>query len=214
LTWVKICGLTNLADAKTAVLAGADALGFIFTDSKRQVRPETVKEITTSLPRQIEKIGVFINQDRQEVRRIAELCNLTGLQFHGQESPQYCREFKDYTVIKAFRVNAERGWDEILAYTQLNVVDRILLDTYVPGLPGGTGKTFPWTVVTNRKNWGNIPWIIAGGINSENVSRAIVEARPFGVDVGSGVEKEPGKKDEQKVKQLICTVRKTEVDSR
>jgi len=209
LTWIKICGLTNLPDAKLAVSLGANALGFIFAPSKRKVEPEKVNEIVNCLPEETEKIGVFIDKEAEEVRKIAGFCGLTGLQFHGNESPQYCKKFMDYKVIKTFRVNAEKGWDNIISYVQVSAVNRILLDTYVTEVPGGTGKTFPWDLVPIHENWGDIPVIIAGGLTPKNVARAIKEARPFGIDVGSGVEREPGIKDEIKMKKLIYEVRKS-----
>ncbi|KUO51942.1 MAG: hypothetical protein APF76_06810 [Desulfitibacter sp. BRH_c19] len=219
MTWIKICGITNLPDAKKAVELGADALGFIFAPSKRQIEPEKVREIIASLPPKIEKIGVFLISDADEVKRIAEYCGLTGLQFHGSESPQYCKEIREFyqstpmdtdghrQVIKAFRVNAGKGWDEIIPYVQSCAIDKVLLDTYVEGLPGGTGRTFPWELAANF-NWDNIPVIIAGGINPSNVVRAIKEADPFGVDVGSGVEREIGKKDHEKLYKLFREVNK------
>jgi phosphoribosylanthranilate isomerase len=207
LTWIKICGITNLEDAKTAVDLGADALGFIFAPSKRRVEPEKAREICKGLPERIEKIGVFVDRDLNEVKEIAALCKLTGLQFHGKETSEYCREFnKAYMVIKAFRVDGKKGWGEIPAYIRAKVVHRILLDTYVQGMSGGTGRTFPWTLVKG-KDWGNIPVIIAGGINPSNAAEAIREACPFGIDVGSGVEREPGQNDREKLKKLICGVK-------
>ncbi len=212
MTWVKICGITNLEDAKKAAALGVDALGFIFAPSKRRVEPEKVKEIIACLPEKTEKIGVFIDRRLEEVKQIAGFCGLSGLQFHGSESPDYCKNFSKYKIIKAFRVEAHRGWDEILPYIRDNAVDRILLDTYVEGVPGGTGKTFPWELVNIHNNWGGVPLIIAGGINVSNVERLIKEVNPFGIDVGSGVEREPGKKDEEKLKELmekVLTIQET-----
>ncbi|MEW6624496.1 MAG: phosphoribosylanthranilate isomerase [Bacillota bacterium] len=211
MTWVKICGITNLLDAQMAVSLGADALGFIFAPSKRQVDPQTVQKIVSRLPPYTEKIGVFMDMEEQQVVKIARFCGLSGLQFHGRETPTYCKKFAGFQVIKAFRVNAQRGWDEILPYIQCNAVDRILLDTYVEGIPGGTGKTFPWKLVASF-DWGNIPVVIAGGINPENVMRAICEATPFGVDVGSGVEREAGKKDHNKLVELMQEIKAHNAD--
>lgn len=204
--WIKICGITNFADAQAAASLGADALGFIFAKSPRWVQPEKVREIVLSLPPETEKIGVFMDEKPEKAREIAEFCGLTGLQFHGNESPEYCKKFKDYQVIKAFRVNSEKGWDKIFPYVQNNAIDRILLDTYVKGVPGGTGKTFPWKMVASR-NWKDIPVIVAGGINPLNVTSCLQEANPFGIDIGSGVEREPGKKDHSMLKELFEKVR-------
>lgn len=206
MTWIKICGITNLADARLAVSLGVDALGFVFAPSKRRVEKERVKEIIALLPEKVEKIGVFLDQEAEEVREIAGFCGLTGVQFHGSEPPEYCRRFSEYRVIKAFRVHAAVGWEKIIPYRENRTVHRILLDTFVTGVPGGTGKTFPWTLVPEQ-DFSGIPVIVAGGINPGNVMQAIREARPFGIDVGSGVEAEPGRKDPDKLKELVCKVK-------
>jgi len=209
--WIKICGLTNLEDAKLAASLEADALGFIFAPSKRRVSPEKVRAIIAALPPEVEKIGVFIDEEKAKVWKIATFCGLTGLQFHGSESPDYCQEFKNknYQVIKAFRVNENKGWDEVTPYIRQGAVNRILLDTFVPGQPGGTGKTFPWEQVPKvRQSWGGIPVIIAGGLKSDNVFKAIKEGKPSGIDVSSGVEKEPGIKDGEKLKVFMERARK------
>lgn len=210
MTWIKICGITNPLDAQEAVLLGADALGFIFADSKRKVKPQAAKEIIDLLPGHVEKIGVFLDEKAQEVEAVARFCGLTGLQLHGRESPEYCKGFAQYKVIKAFRVNDRMGWEEIGPYAAAGVVDRILLDTYVEGVPGGTGKTFPWRLVPQlgKSLTRDMPVIVAGGINPLNVLQAIKEANPFGIDVGSGVERQAGVKDHEKLKQLIYQVKK------
>jgi len=189
------------------VSLGADALGFIFAPSKRLVKPEKVKNIVAGLPQSVEKIGVFLNHKVEEVVEIAEFCGLTGLQFHGEEPPAYCKKFIScYQVIKAFRVDKQTGWDKIAPYLEGNAINRILLDTYVPGVPGGTGKAFAWEIVTTQ-NWEGVPVILAGGINPSNVKQAIKTANPFGIDVGSSVESEPGEKDADKLKQLFLKVK-------
>lgn len=211
MVWVKICGITNLSDAETAIEAGASALGFIFARSRRQVAPEKVRGITQLLPGEIEKVGVFMDLEAEEVRKIADFCGLTGVQFHGGESPEYCRAFKDYTVIKAFRVNGSKGWQNIAPYIEQGAVNRILLDTFVEGMPGGTGKTFTWKLAAAR-DWSGVPLIIAGGITPANVLQALEEARPFGIDVGSGVEKEPGLKDRAKILELFEKLKNVQGD--
>ncbi|MFZ7102854.1 MAG: phosphoribosylanthranilate isomerase [Peptococcaceae bacterium] len=210
MVWIKICGLTNREDAEAAAALGTDALGFIFAAGKRQAERERVKEIIALLPEKVEKIGVFLDQDRDYVRETLTYCRLTGVQLHGSESPRYCRQFRDFTVIKAFRVDEKRGWDDIRQYVEEEAVHRILLDTYVAGLAGGTGQTFPWSLIKSRHTWSDIPLIIAGGITPANVSRAIATGEPFGIDVGSGVELEPGKKDRKKMRQLIIQARAIE----
>ena len=142
--WIKICGLTNLGDAQKAASLGVDALGFIFTESRRKISPEAAREIILKLPKNLEKIGVFVNRKPEEAARIAGYCGLTGLQFHGEETPEYCSLFPGFQVTKAFRVDHEKGWDQIPHYLENKGVDRILLDTYIAGIPGGTGRCFPW----------------------------------------------------------------------
>ncbi|ATW24382.1 phosphoribosylanthranilate isomerase [Candidatus Formimonas warabiya] len=209
MTWIKICGITNGADARLAVSLGVDALGFIFAPSKRQVKAERVQEIVAGLPEGPEKIGVFLDQREEEVKGIAASCRLTGLQFHGSETPEYCKRFFGYRVIKAFRVNESTGWEQIDSYLKSEAVDYLLFDTYVPGTPGGTGQTFPWKVV-REQDFRGVPVIVAGGINPSNVLQAITEAQPFGIDVGSGVEEEPGRKNGDKLKELVRKVRERE----
>lgn len=203
MVWLKVCGLTNPQDVRTAIANGVNAVGFIFAPSARQVTPERVKEMTAHIPANIERIGVFMNHDAAYVKEVAELCGLSGLQFHGEETPEYCKGFSGYQVIKTFRVDATRGWEAIPPYIEASAIDRILVDTYIKGIPGGTGKQLPWKLINSKKNWGETPLIVAGGINPDNVSQLIEQVELFGIDVGSGVESSPGKKDENKVKQLV-----------
>jgi len=206
MVWIKICGITNMTDAEAAVAYGANALGFVFARSKRKVEPDAARGIIQVLPPEVEKIGVFADQEIGLVQEIAGHCGLTGVQLHGDESPQYCSFLRDYKVIKAFRINARIDGEKIKTYLLNNNIKRILLDTYVPEQLGGTGKTFNWEMVP-RQEWYHVPVIIAGGLNAVNVAQAIHLANPFGVDVGSGVEKEPGKKDLVKLKSFIKIAR-------
>ncbi|MDD4665274.1 MAG: phosphoribosylanthranilate isomerase [Clostridia bacterium] len=192
--WVKICGITNLADGEAAVASGADALGFVFAPSKRRIEPALAREIIWRLPAEVEKIGVFVEETLSRVREIAAYCGLTGLQLHGEETPEYLTYLKDYDLIKSFRMNSQTDFVKIKDYIVQSSVNRILLDSFVPGQWGGTGKTFSWESLADC-NWGGIQVIIAGGLNPENVSEAIRLGKPAGVDVSSGVEKEPGRKD-------------------
>lgn len=192
--WVKICGITNLADGEAAVASGADALGFVFAPSKRRIEPALAREIIWRLPAEVEKIGVFVEETLSRVREIAAYCGLTGLQLHGEETPEYLTYLKDYDLIKSFRMNSQTDFVKIKDYIVQSSVNRILLDSFVSGQWGGTGKTFPWEKLASC-NWGGIQVIIAGGLNPENVSEAIRLGKPNGVDVSSGVEKEPGRKD-------------------
>lgn len=203
--WIKICGITNMKDAEIAEKFGADALGFIFTPSSRRVAPETAREIINNLDDKTEKIGVFVNEEIGTVEEIVSYCGLDGIQFHGRELPEYLNYFNGYTVTKTIRVNEDRGWDETEQYLG-GAAHRLLLDTYVPGIPGGTGRTFDWELVKNH-DFGDMPVIIAGGITPENVLEAVKAAEPFGIDVGSGVEESPGKKDEEKLIRLFKNIR-------
>ncbi len=192
---VKICGLTNLEDAQAALAAGADLLGFIFADSPRQVTAQQAAEIINNLPPSAAKVGVFANQEVSQVQRVSRKAGLDFIQLHGDESPVYCRQF-DLPVIKAFRVQDRSYLEKIKQYE----VDKYLLDTYVPDKLGGTGKTFNWELAREANQYGEV--FIAGGLKPTNIEEAIATAQPAGVDIGSGVEAEPGKKDHDKLKKL------------
>lgn len=202
MVWIKICGITNSTDAEAAVTYGANALGFVFAPSKRKVEPALARRIIQALPPEVEKIGVFANQEVGLVREIASYCGLTGVQLHGEESPEYCSSLRDYEVIKAIRVNTLLAEEALKAYLLNKSIQKILLDTYVPEQLGGTGKTFAWELVPHHE-WCEKPVIIAGGLNAGNVAQAIELGQPFGLDVSSGVEKEPGQKDLLKLKVFI-----------
>jgi len=199
---IKVCGITNERDALWAAGLGVDALGFIFAESPRRVHPEVVKKIVSLLPPFVSRVGVFVNEDEEKVMKIARTCSLTSLQFHGEEPPSYCEKFKGWKVIKAFRVKDERILKEILSYK----VDAYLLDTYSADKRGGTGKTFNWEIAKKVSSLG-VPVILSGGLNPENVVQAIVKVKPYAVDVNSGVEKEKGEKDYQKLKDFVRKVR-------
>lgn len=199
MVWVKICGITNFNDAIAAVRYGADALGFVFAPSKRKIKPDAARKIIKALPAKVEKIGVFANEDTKIVLEIAKYCGLTGIQLHGEESVEYCSCLIGYDVIKVFRVGNNLESDNINAYTDRNSINRILLDTYIPDQIGGTGKTFAWEIAASQ-HFPSIPVIIAGGLKPDNVAQAIRIGHPFGVDVSSGVEKEPGIKELEKLK--------------
>ncbi len=200
--FVKICGFTNQADAEAAVALGINVLGFIFAESKRQVEVEKAREIIKALPPRVEKIGVFVDEKSETVKRIAAYCGLTGLQFHGNESVEYCRTFADYFVIKAFRIKGEKDLEKIELYLESREVDMILLDTFAEGVQGGTGKTFPWAWAKKLVQRGIKPVVVAGGITPGNISVALRTSQALGIDVCSGVEKRAGKKDIQRMKAL------------
>lgn len=203
MTKVKICGITNLEDAALAVDLGADALGFIFyKDSPRYVREDIAKEIIRRLPPFVSVVGVFVDEKRDVIKEITEFCCLDLLQFHGDESPDFCAHF-DKRLIKAFRVKEKKD----LEFISLYKVNAVLLDTYYEDLYGGGGKTFNWQLAVEAKRFSNRV-ILAGGLSPDNISQAIQAVNPFGVDVSSGVESEPGKKDHGKVKEFIKRVKR------
>lgn len=200
---IKICGITNKEDALRAIKLKVDALGFIFANSPRRVDPKIVQKIIELLPPFISSVGVFVNKDREKVKKIAESCHLTTLQFHGEESPSYCQGFRQ-KVIKAFRIKDKNVLKKIPQYQ--DKVDACLLDAYSPFKYGGTGKIFNWDVAREVKKL-RIPIILSGGLNPDNVEEAINKVRPYAVDVSSGVEKKPGKKDPEKLRNFVKIVR-------
>lgn len=208
-TKIKICGLTRLEDALAAIELGADALGFIFVkESPRQVSPEKASAIISQLPPFVLRVGVFKDQDPELIRETAGMCSLHICQLHGDESPDYCRGLGvDY--IKAFRIKDESSLAKIPLYKdQKNRRRPFLLDTYVHGMAGGTGRTFDWGLARKASAFG--PVILSGGLDPENVSQAVAQIRPFAVDASSGVETSPGKKDTLKLKRFIEQVNQTD----
>ncbi len=199
---VKFCGITSVQDAEEAVEAGADALGFMFySGSPRCVTLETAQAIERRLPPFIIRTGVFVDAPAEEVFSAMHSCGLNLLQFHGRETPEYCRQFGMMTM-KAFRIRDAESLHEIPNYD----TDAYLLDSYVPEKSGGTGETFNWNLVTQAEDFGK-PIFLAGGLTPENVAEAVRTVRPFGVDVSSGVELSPGKKDPKKMRAFVAAVR-------
>lgn len=195
--FVKICGITNLADAKFAVHCGADAVGFVFhKESPRFITHYHAAEIVKSLPEHISKIGVFVNAEMKFVRDIINHVNLSAVQLLGNDGPDDLVNFET-SVIKVFRVYKDFDVDTMRNY----IVDAFLLDTYKEGSYGGTGKAFDWNIAIKAKEHGRI--ILSGGLNPDNVEDAIRFVRPYGVDVSSGVEGSPGRKDPKKVREFI-----------
>ncbi len=237
---VKICGITNLEDALAAVDAGADALGFIFYESSpRKVSIEAAGNIIRELPPFVAKVGVFVNAAEEMVRRAAGVCGLDTLQFHGEESPEFCGRFSaprkergttaltsalsprrggtntgdlagslpaaaaprmgtSIKVYKAFRIQNLESLEALPAYK----TDAWLLDSFVPDKSGGSGVTFNWDLAVEARKLGR-PIILAGGLTPENVAEAVRKVSPYAVDVSSGVESVPGKKDRSKVVRFI-----------
>lgn len=194
---VKICGITNLADARHAVACGADALGFVFhPGSPRYVAPETVREIIAALPPLLTSVGLFVNQPPARMLETARFCGLDVLQLHGDEPPESC-SLPPYRVIKALRVRGAESLDQHDKYP----VAALLLDAWVPGEYGGTGQVFDWPLAAEVAR--SRPVILAGGLTPDNVAAAVGAVRPYAVDVSSGVEAAPGRKDPDKVAAFI-----------
>ena len=207
MTYVKICGITNLEDALRAAALGADLLGFVFhPPSPRCVTPEMAREISAAVRREapsIRTVGVFVDLPPETVRAIAAQCGLDCVQLHGSEPPAAAAYLTDagFEVFKAFRVRDG---------SELNGLDRYrvaayLLDAYSPAHPGGTGRTFDWDLAARATEHGRI--ILAGGLTPDNVAAAIRAVRPWGVDVSTGVEAAPGRKDHSKLERFIAAVR-------
>jgi phosphoribosylanthranilate isomerase len=202
-TRVKICGITNLADAQAAIEAGADALGFNFYEkSPRFVSISLAAEISKQLPPFVMRVGVFVNAPEDFVLRAIGECGLTMLQFHGDEPPEFCTQF-GLMSMKAFRVRGNEWKNEISHYkTEAFLLDAYSIDSY-----GGTGEKFNWDLAIEAQRFGK-PIFLAGGLTPENVGEAVKKVRPFGVDVSSGVEISPGQKDHAKVKAFIQAAKK------
>ena len=199
---IKICGLTNAADAVTAVEAGADALGFMFFEgSKRNISTTAAAGIIQELPPMIVKVGVFVNPTAEFVRDAIETSGLDTLQFHGEETPEFCAQF-GLPVIKAFRIKDRTSLAACAAYRDC----AWLLDSYVESALGGTGVAFDWKVAVEAVKLHH-KLILAGGLKVETVADAVRRVRPYGVDVSSGVESAPGKKDHAKIRAFIAAVR-------
>jgi len=205
---IKVCGITRLQDALYAVASGVDALGFIFyRKSARYIDPEEARVIIEQLPPFVDAVGVFVDKEREEVEEILRYCRLGYVQLHGDESPKYVERLVRFTspceVIKAIRVGEQTTADDFEAY--MPFVKGFLLDTFDKEMAGGTGKSFDWSIIPRlgiRK-----PYVLAGGLDPLNITTALQEVHPFGVDVNSGVEVAPGIKDHRLIRDFIRTVR-------
>jgi phosphoribosylanthranilate isomerase len=195
---VKICGITDLKTALYSAEAGADALGFVFAPSTRRIAPEDARLISLELPPKILKVGVFVNSPVKEVQQIIEFCRLDIAQLHGEESQEYCRQV-NCKVIKAFNIQSP-----LFSLIDSYPVDAVLIDTFLPGKAGGTGKVFDWKILQSLNR--TKPVILAGGLNQSNAKEAVLSVRPDGVDVSSGVETDK-KKDPVKILQFINSVK-------
>lgn len=201
---IKICGITNRDDAENAIFFGVHALGFIFyPKSKRFVTAEQVQEMTYFLPPFISTVGVFVNEDPGTVNDIVRSCKLDFVQLHGEETSDYCRKM-NAKVIKALRV-AELSDIEIIPEYQGSVTS-ILLDTKSDDLYGGTGKVFDWGLALSAKDF-DVPIILAGGLSSDNINKAVQLVNPYAVDINSGVESKPGIKDYNKIQEILDIIK-------
>jgi phosphoribosylanthranilate isomerase len=201
---VKICGITNLDDALLAVDAGADALGFVFFGpSPRNISPEQAGAIIRRLPPFIQTVGLFVNESLPTINETADACGLDIIQLHGEESAVFCTGVKR-RVLKALRVKDITSLEPMASYQ----VSAFLLDAWSPTARGGTGQTFNWDIAASAAKEGKI--VLAGGLTTGNITDAIRQVRPYGVDVSSGVEVTPGKKDAVKIHEFIRKAKETQ----
>lgn len=207
-TRVKICGIKQLEHAVTAVESGADALGFVFYEkSSRNVSIEKAAEIVSQLPAFVTITALLVNADVEQVNQIIQRVKPDLLQFHGDESPEFCEQF-NRPYMKAIRMQEDT--DLVMLSQSFKGARALLLDTYVKGVPGGTGESFNWNWIGKNTRPGDIlPIVLAGGLNPENVSEAIDVVAPWAVDVSGGVEVSPGVKSSNKIQQFINSVNST-----
>jgi phosphoribosylanthranilate isomerase len=198
---IKICGITNIDDALFSAELGADALGFIFVKtSSRHIRPSAARKIIQKLPPFVIPVGIVADAERDEILELIDETGICCVQLHGNELPKQLAKFP-VPVYKSFRVDKEFNLETLQRYKG----SAYLLDTYVEGALGGTGKTFDWDIAVQAKTYGRI--ILAGGLTPENIAKAIQKVHPYAVDVNSGVESVPGKKDRTKLEQLFKIIR-------
>jgi phosphoribosylanthranilate isomerase len=200
-TRVKICGITRLEDALFAIEQGADALGFVFYEnSPRYISPSDAASICDQLPVFVERVGLFVNEAVATVETVVKQVGLTLLQFHGSEDEAYCASFA-INYMKAIRVKSQQ--DVIVAFEQYSSSSSILLDTYVEGVQGGTGQSFDWSLIPEDKA---SQIILAGGLTADNVKNAIVQLKPYGVDISGGIETAHGIKSFDKIQSFMAAV--------
>lgn len=214
MTRIKICGITNMEDALAAVELGAHALGFVFAPSPRRLEPEAAHEIVRALPPFVAAVAVVMDEPIEELRRKLRRSGCHSVQLHGAESPGYVHALSGWNVIKAFRIARKTDLEQLADY---DGADAFLLDSGVSGKAGGTGVSFDWRLARlaadrGSPNVAGKPIILAGGLNCGNVRAALETARPYAVDVSSGVEAAPGKKDRGLMRDFVRAVR--EFDAR
>ena len=199
---VKICGITNSEDAQAAVALGADALGFVFAESPRQVTKEQARDIIKDLPPFVTPVAVFVDEQVDTIKKICGFCGISTIQLHGNEPFSYLKDLAGYKIIKAFRIRGENDLKLLGDYKP----HAYLLDSYVKGAMGGTGVTFNWELARQAHKFGTI--ILSGGLTPDNIKEAICIVNPYAVDVSSGVESSPGKKDKELVKRFIMNAKR------
>ncbi|NCX49852.1 MAG: phosphoribosylanthranilate isomerase [Gammaproteobacteria bacterium] len=201
MTRVKFCGFTHQDDVAQAVALGADALGFVFYGpSSRYVSPEHAQTLTRSVPAFVTRVGLFVNEEAETVQRIFELARLNLIQYHGEESPEFCDAI-GLPYIKAFRVR--KGMDLRTEMDRYPHASGFLLDAYVKGQPGGTGERFDWELIPQS----HAPIILAGGLTPDNAKDAIDQVAPWALDVSGGIETKPGRKDPDKMARFMNACR-------
>jgi phosphoribosylanthranilate isomerase len=196
---VKVCGITSVEDALTAAGAGADAIGLVLAESPRRVSPQRACEISSALPQDVLKVGVFVDEEPAEVLRIAQEAGLDLVQLHGNESPREVEEIRrgGVGVVKALRVRDAASLEAMASYE----VDFFLLDAYDGRVRGGSGRTFDWALANGIRGCANI--FISGGLSPENVREAVEFFRPYGVDASSSLEEKPGRKSGERVRRFV-----------
>ena len=210
---VKICGITEIKQGQEIAALGANSIGFICVErSPRYITPDKIKAIAQSLPVQTDKVGVFADHSVAEITKVVDEADLTSVQLHGKESPDFCDCLRsaiapEIEIIKAFRIKTADSLKETAKYT--SCVDTLLLDAYHPQMLGGTGETIDWQDLVKFKP--SLPWMLAGGLTPDNVTQALSRLQPDGIDLSSGVERSPGDKDLSKVAQLFEAIASSSV---
>lgn len=210
MTRIKICGITSPHDAVAAAEAGADAIGLVFADSPRRVTPRRARDIVAALPPFVDAVGVFVNARSASVLKVAAEVGFSTVQLHGDESPSLVTQLGGLRVIKALAVRYRDFLDDVHRFAEAGVCG-ILLDAFNPKARGGSGKRFDWDLVAGAQAAGALdgapPIILAGGLTPENVAAGIKRLHPWGVDVSSGVESEPGIKDREKMLRFVAAAK-------
>jgi len=197
---VKICGITNLNDALAAQDSGADFLGFVFAHSSRRIDPKEARDIIAQISPHVKIVALFVNEKKEKVLEAVDIIGrIDLLQFHGDETDEYCKSFTAQKIIRAFRIKDKASIEPIRGF---NNIDFVLLDTFKQGQYGGTGQGFDLSIALKAKEF-NVPIFLSGGLKPDNVKEAVEKVKPFCVDVSSGVEKKPGKKDAALIAKFI-----------